>query len=51
MRSDAPIEKKKREKFKMRSNVPIGIKMRKIQNAQQYAHWKKNDNITKCAAM
>ena len=37
-----PLEKKL-EKFKMRSNVPIGKIFRKIKNAQQCGHQKKID--------
>ena len=35
----------------MCSNAPIGKKKGKIQNAQQCAHWKKNEKNSKCATM
>ena len=47
-----PLEKK-REKFEMRSDVPVGKKLTKIQNAQQCAHLKKKmrkfQNAKQCA--
>ena len=50
MPSNVPIGKKL-TKLKMRSNMAIRKKSKKIKNLQQCGHWKEIDKNSKCAAM